>query len=80
MNLLIISTKNCKHHRSLLEKQLQSKGIPYTVKFVEDNPELIEKYNIHNALIIVVKDKVVFRHTGEKPILSADELQKFIEN
>jgi hypothetical protein len=79
MNALIISTKNCRH-RSILEKQLQSKEIPYTEKFVEDNPGLIGKYKIHTSLIIVLDDKVVFRHTCEKPLPSQSELVTFFEH
>jgi glutaredoxin len=79
MNVSIISTQNCPH-RSMLERQLKSKRILYTVKLVDENPELIEKYNIQSSLIIVVEDKVVFRPTCQKPFPIQDDLMKILKN
>lgn len=79
MNVLIISNKNC-HHRQMLEERLKSMDISYTVKFVEEKPELIKRYNIFTALIIVLEEKVVFRHSCEKPLPSPTELQNIFKS
>jgi hypothetical protein len=79
MSALIISSKNCRH-RQMLEERLKSMDISYTVKFVEEEPELIKKYNIFTALIIVFEEGVVFRHTCEKPLPSLTELQNILKS
>jgi hypothetical protein len=79
MSVLIISNKICRH-RQMLEEQLKSMDISYTVKFVEEYPELIKRYNILTALIIVLEEKVVFRHTCEKPLPTLTELQNLFQS
>lgn len=60
MDVMIIATKACTH-RAQLEKELISLQIPYRVYFVEDSPDLVQKFGIRHSPNLVVDDEVVFR-------------------
>ena len=60
MNVQIIATHTCSH-RSNLERELQCLGISYEVVFIEDNPEIIPRYQIRHSPNLVVKGQVVCR-------------------
>jgi hypothetical protein len=45
MDVMIIATRACMH-RPNLERELQALGIPYRLFFVEDRPDLAEKFAI----------------------------------
>ena len=60
MDVMIIATKACTH-RENLEKELASLQIPYRLYFVEDYPDLVEKFSIRHSPNLVVNDEVVFR-------------------
>ena len=60
MDVMIIATKACMH-RPQLEKELVSLQIPYRVYFVEDHPDLVQKFGIRHSPNLVVDDEVVFR-------------------
>jgi hypothetical protein len=48
-------------HRPNLGRELQALGIPYQVFYVEDRPDLAEKFAIRHSPNLVVNDEVVFR-------------------
>ena len=77
MNVLILATKDCSH-RPILEKGLQDLGVNYQVKFVEDEPEAMKKYQIHNSPNLIVNDNLVFRASPLKSFPSDIELKDFI--
>ena len=60
MDVMIIATKACML-RAPLEKELIALQIPYRVYFVEDNPDLVQKFGIRHSPNLVVDDEVVFR-------------------
>ena len=60
MEVIIIATKNCTH-RVNLEKELECLHIPYLVRFVEECPDLVQKFNIRHSPNLIVDDEVVFR-------------------
>ena len=60
MDVMIIATKTCTH-RMQLEQELASLKIPYCVYFVEDHPDLVQKFGIRHSPNLVVDDEVVFR-------------------
>ncbi len=60
MDVLIIATKNCTH-RLNLEKELECLHIPYRVCFVEERPDLVEKFSIRHSPNLIVDDEIVFR-------------------
>ena len=76
MNVMIIATKTC-HHCPLLERQLQGLGVAYTVQFVEDHPELMEKYGICTSPTIVVDDKVIWCRTCEEQLPPRPQLKEW---
>lgn len=60
MDVLIIATKACTHRKNL-EKELNCLRIPHRVCFVEDCPELVEKFSIRHSPNLIVDDEVIFR-------------------
>jgi hypothetical protein len=60
MDVMIVATKACTH-RPNLEKELEFLHIPYRMYFVEDHPDLVEKFSIRHSPNLVVDDEVVFR-------------------
>lgn len=60
MNVRIIATRNCSHYHNL-EHELQDLAIVYELLFVEDHPEIVQRYNIRHSPNLVVDDEVVFR-------------------
>jgi glutaredoxin len=60
MDVIILATKSCTHGKNL-GKELECLQIPYRVCFVEDCPELVEKFSIRHSPNLVVDDEVVFR-------------------
>lgn len=60
MDVLIIATKNCTHRQNL-EKELACLHIPYRVCYVEEHPDLVQKFNIRHSPNLVVDDQIIFR-------------------
>ncbi len=77
MNVLILATKDCSH-RPMLEKQLKEMDVNYTVKYVEDDPETMRKYQIRNSPNLVVDGKLVFSPSPDRSLPSDQELKNFI--
>ena len=60
MDVLIIATKACTH-RVGLEQELDVMQIEHRVCFVEDCPDLVDKFDIRHSPNLVVDDELVFR-------------------
>ena len=60
MNVRIIATRDCSHYHNL-ERELKDLGVVYEVLFVEDHPEIAQRYSIRHSPNLVVDDEVVFR-------------------
>lgn len=60
MDVMIIATKSCTHRQNL-EKELAALRIPHRVCFVEDSPDLVQKFSIRHSPNLVVDSEVVFR-------------------
>ena len=60
MEVRIIATHTCSHRHNL-EQELKSLGIIYEVLFVEDHPDIVQRYGIRHSPNLVVDDEVVFR-------------------
>lgn len=60
MDVMIIATKPCMH-RLDLEKELTALQIPFRLCFVEDYPDLVQKFSIRHSPNLVVDEAVVFR-------------------
>ncbi|MBN2008568.1 thioredoxin family protein [candidate division KSB1 bacterium] len=69
--IMIVATKNCNYARTLLQR-LNGLDMPCDIAFVDDNPALIEKYQLMSSPNIVIDDQVVFRGGQENrmPIIS----------
>lgn len=77
MDVLIIATKDCSH-RPILEKKMQEMDVDYTVKYVEDDPETMRKYQIRNSPNLVVDNELVFSSSPDRSLPSDEELKNFI--
>lgn len=73
MEVVLAVTKSC-HHCSIIEKELGERGIPYAVRYVEDHPELVERYGLKHSPNVIVDDELVFRGM---PAMS--ELQRYFD-
>lgn len=60
MNVEIAVTRSC-HHCPILEEELKKMGIPYSIRYVEDDAALQAKYNIRGSPNILVDGELVFR-------------------
>jgi glutaredoxin len=60
MNVKIIATRACSH-RPNLERELRDLGVSYQLLFVEDQPEIAERFNIRHSPNLVINGAVVFR-------------------
>ena len=60
MKVRIIATHNCSHYHNL-ERELKDLAVVYEVLFVEDHPEIVQRYSIRHSPNLVVDDEVVFR-------------------
>jgi predicted thioredoxin/glutaredoxin len=76
MEVLIIATRNC-NHRPILEEQLRELGVPFTVRFLDDNPELIEEFNFHHSPNLVIDGEVIFRTAPERSLPTGTELKRW---
>ncbi|MBL1215781.1 MAG: thioredoxin family protein [Ignavibacteriae bacterium] len=77
MDVLIIATKDCSH-RPILEKKMKEMDVEYTVKYVEDDPETMRKYQIRNSPNLVVNEELVFSPSPDRSLPSDEELKNFI--
>ena len=78
MNVQIIVTKTCSHYPTLAQ-ELKNLGVTYTVKYVEDHPELVEKHKIHSTPNLVVDDQIVFRGRPDKRLPKISQLKEYLK-
>ena len=76
MEILIAATKTCPH-RPLLEDILKNAWLPYKVIYFEDDPELLEKYQLEHSPLLIVNEKV--ESVGMPGIDKINELVNRIE-
>lgn len=60
MRVQIVATHQCSH-RANLERELSDLGITYEVLFVEEDPDLLSRYQIRHSPNLVVDGQVVCR-------------------
>ncbi len=73
MHVMILATKGCSHCRNF-SRELEDLGIDHEIHYCEDEPELVEKYQIRHSPNLIVDDHIVFR---EQPTES--ELRAFFK-
>ncbi len=71
MMVKIVASKTCSH-RPNMERELRELGIDYEVLFVEEHPEVIERYAIRHSPNLII-DEVVYR--GQP---TEDELRRWL--
>jgi glutaredoxin len=60
MNVELAVTRSC-HHCPIIEAELKKLGIPYSIRYVEEDAELQKKHNIKGSPNILVDGELVFR-------------------
>lgn len=77
--IVIVASKTCSHY-PLLEQELRKLGVACEVRFVEENPDLIEEYGLDQSPNLVVGDMVVFRGQASHPLPSPSELEGILKD
>lgn len=78
METIIIATKNC-NHQPLLAQQLDNLSVQYSIKYVEENPDLALRYDIQHSPNLVVNGDVVFRAGAGKSLPTPAELRAIFQ-
>lgn len=60
MKVELAVTRSC-HHCAIIEAELKKLGVPYSVRYAEEDVELQKKHNIKGSPNILVDDELVFR-------------------
>ncbi len=60
MNVELAVSRSCQHC-AILERELKKMGIPYAIRYVEDDAELQKKHQIKGSPNILVDGELVFR-------------------
>ncbi len=78
MKVSIVATRTCTH-RSVLERELQKLGVPFITQFVDDHPELIDKFNVRQSPLVVADGQVIFHPQGQKSLPRPSELKQLLD-
>ena len=73
----VIASRTCGHY-PLLEKELRVCGVGCEVRFVEDEPELVGRYDLYQSPNLVVRERVAFRGRASHPLPSPPELRALL--
>jgi glutaredoxin len=74
MDVIIAVTKSC-GHCPILKRELDQMEIPYRVHYLEEHPELVDRFNLRGSPNIIVDDDLKFRKMPEIP-----ELREFFRH
>ncbi len=70
MKVELAVTRTC-NHCPIIENELKKLGIPYSIRYVEDDAEFQQKYNVKGSPNILVDGELVFRGMPTIPDLRA---------
>jgi predicted thioredoxin/glutaredoxin len=70
MRVEVLVTHTC-HHIPILKREINKMGIPYSVRYIEDDPELQQKFKLMGSPNILMDDELVFRGMPSIPDLEA---------
>lgn len=65
MNVTIIATRECSHCKNL-RRELEELGVEYDVRYIEECPDLVEKFAIRHSPNLVIDDELVCREQPTK--------------
>ncbi|MCB2190665.1 MAG: glutaredoxin [Deltaproteobacteria bacterium] len=74
MDVELAVTRSC-YHCPILQAELKKLGIPYSIRYLEDDPELQKRLNVKGSPNILVDGELVFRGM---PTIS--ELERYFQN
>ena len=60
MKIELAVTRSC-HHRPILEAELKKMGLPYSIRYLEDDAELQQKFRLRGSPNVLVNGELVFR-------------------
>lgn len=60
MKIELAVTRTC-HHRPILEAELKKLGLPYSIRYLEDDADLQQKFNLKGSPNVLVDGELVFR-------------------
>lgn len=70
MRVQLVVTKN-DFNLSNLEKEFKHLGVGYEVQYLEDNPQIVEKYRLRHSPNIFIDGKLVFQRQPSEQELKA---------
>ena len=59
--IFIVATRHCTHAPNL-KRELADLGHDCEIKYVEEHPELVDRFQIRHSPNLVIDDQVVFRN------------------
>jgi glutaredoxin len=59
MEVTLIGTRDCRHC-PILKKWFQDHKVDYTMQYVEDHPELVDKYEIQKSPTLIIDGELKF--------------------
>jgi glutaredoxin len=59
MEVMLVGTKDCRHC-PILEKWFQDHKVEYTIQYIEDHPELADRYGIDKSPSLIVGGELKF--------------------
>lgn len=60
MNVELAVSRSCQHC-AILEREMKKLGIPYAIRYMEDNEELQKKFQIKGSPNVLVDGELIFR-------------------
>ncbi len=78
MNVKIIATQNCSQ-RHVLQKRFKKMNVPIITLFIDENPELIQEYDVIESPNIVINGDVVYRADTGKPLPTIPVLWRLLD-
>jgi hypothetical protein len=77
VTVVVVASKSCSHY-PLLAQELRTLDVGHEVRFVQDEPELIERHGFYQSPNLIVGDQVAFRGEADHPLPSRPELERIL--
>ncbi|MBD3290203.1 hypothetical protein GF337_15460 [candidate division KSB1 bacterium] len=78
MDIKIIASRNCDQRR-VLQKRFKKINVPIVTLFIEEDPELVQEFDVMETPNIVINGEVVYRGNAGKPLPTIPELLRLME-
>lgn len=73
MKVKLAVTHTC-HHCPIIEKELKQRDIPYEVLYVEEHPDIVQRFGLKRSPNLIADEKLIFNGMPELA-----ELRRFLD-